>query len=174
VKRCASAALFLTLHCSLGCNKEEEKAKPAPVDPRGAPTAATPDRLPPGELLEGEARAFGLPLPRQMKLESITKRTAHARGEVSAQLLSDYLRQRVLVHHVEMAERTLVFPKVQLRGDPEHTVLRLEVIDEGVTTHLIVRNLMGPPLVEGLSDEEHWKRAGMTPDGKLIDPQKLQ
>lgn len=174
MKRSASAALLLTALLGIGCGKKEQKAEAQPVDPQGAPTAKTPDRLPPGELLEGEVRAFGLPLPRQMTLESITKRTAHARGEVSAQLLGDYLRQRVHVHHVEMAERTLVFPKVQLRGDAQHTVLRLEVIDEGLTTHLIVRNLMGPPLVEGLSDEEHWKRAGMTPDGKLIDPQKLQ
>jgi hypothetical protein len=168
------APLLLLVLVGMGCQQEERKPETTAQKAESAPAPATPDRLPPGELLEGEARAFGLPLPRRMTLESITKHTAHARGEVSPQLLADYLRQRVLAHHVEMAERSLVFPKVQVRGDPAHTVLRLELIDEGVSTHLIVRNLMGPPMVEGLTDEEHWKRAGMTPDGKLIDPQKLQ
>jgi hypothetical protein len=168
--------LWLTLSLGVGCGKSEPTSERAltPDPSQAAPGPATPDRLPPGELLEGEARAFGLPLPRQMKLEAITKRVAHARGEVSSAVLADYLRQRVLAQHVELAERKLVFPQVQLRGDPKRTMLRLELIDEGLTTHLIVENLMGPPPIEGLTDEQHWKRAGMTPDGKLIDPQKLE
>jgi len=138
-----------------------------------APAPTTPDRLPPGELLEGEERAFGLPLPRDLKLESATKRTVHARGRVKPETLANYLRARVLVQHVEMANRKLIFPKAQLRGDPNRTILRLEVIDEGLTTHLIVRNLMGPPLVEGLTDSQRWEQAGRKPGGAL-DPHRLE
>lgn len=161
---------------ALGCGRtESRRAGPLAPSPNDAlPGATSPDRLPPGELLEGEARAFGLPLPRDMTLDSITKHTAHVRGRVRPEALGEFLRARVLVQHVEMAEKKLVFPKAQVRGDPKGTILRLEIIDEGISTHLVVRNLMGPPAIEGLSEEERWRRAGMQPDGKLIDPQRLE
>ena len=108
-----------------------------------------------------------------MSVESATKRTVHARGRVRPEALGDYLRARVLVQHVEMADKKLTFPKAQLRGDPSGTVLRLELIDEGLSTHLIVRNLMGPPLVQGLSDEQRWEQAGRKPGGQL-DPHQLE
>jgi len=144
------------------------------VPPVSAPAPTSPDRLPPGELLEGEERVFGLPIPRDMKLESFTRRTAEAKGRVRPEALGDYLRQRVLVNHVEMAERRLVFPRVQLRGDQSATILQLEVVDDGLETRLLVRNLTGAVPLEGLSDEERWKRAGLKRGGQLIDPQNWE
>jgi hypothetical protein len=173
VKPRAPGALLLTLAlCAAGCGRTDPNPK-ATAPETAAPTPTTPDRLPPGELLEGEARAFGLVLPRLMAVESATKRTVHARGRVRPETLANYLRARVSVQHVEMADKRLTFPKAQLRGDPNGTVLRLEVIDEGLSTHLIVRNLMGPPLVPGLSNEQRWEQAGRKPGGPL-DPHQLE
>ncbi len=109
-----------------------------------------------------------------MTLESVTRHTAEARGRVRPEALIEYLRQRVLAGHVEMAERKVVFPKVALRGDASGQVLKLEVVEDGLSTRLIVYNLTGAPMVEGLSEEERWKRAGMSPSGQLIDQQNLE
>lgn len=169
----AEGALLLTLAmCAVSCGRADPSPK-ATGPETAAPAPATPDRLPPGELLEGEARAFGLALPRLMTIESATKRTVHARGRVRPETLANYLRARVSVQHVEMADKRLTFPKAQLRGDPKGTVVRLEIIDEGLSTRLIVRNLMGPPLVEGLTNEQRWEQAGRKPGGPL-DPHQLE
>lgn len=171
----ALAVLFGSCLILGGCGKDEPPRQSSlPPGPNEAPGPATPDRLPPGELLEGEARAFGIAIPRQMTLESVNKQTAHARGPVAPEALGEYLRARVLAQHVEMAEKRLIFPKVHVRGDDKRTVLRLEIIDDGLSTHLVLRNLTGPPPIPGLSDEERWKRAGLRPGGQLIDPQKAE
>jgi len=169
--RASYCALLVLTICSAGCSRPDDAPKAAARP--SAPEPKTPDRLPPGQLLEGEQSAFGLPVPRNMKLERKSKRIAHVRGRVSLQELGDYLRARVLVQHVEMSEQKLVFPKVQLRSDASAPPLRLELIDEGVTTHLIVQNLFAPPAMPGLTDEQRWERAGRTPGGAL-DAHRLE
>lgn len=155
------------------CRREQpEQAAPPPAND-AAPAPTTPDRLPPGELLEGDRRAFGFPIPRDMQIERRTERIAHARGQISIEPVANYVRQRVLSSHVEMLAKRLVFPKARLRGN-QQSLLRIEIIDEGVHTHLIIKDISGPEPPPGLTDAERWKRAGMTPQGKLIDPQNLE
>ena len=174
MRRWSLGALALSLLLGLGCQRREPAQERSAALAGAAPAPATPDRLPPGELLEGEVRVFGLPLPRQMTVESLTRRTAQAVGPVRAETLGGYLRERVLVQHVEITDKRFIFPQVQLRGDKSGTVLRLEVVDDGSSTRLVVRNLTGTPVVHGLSDEERWRRAGMKPGGQLIDPNSLE
>ncbi len=38
----------------------------------------------------------------------------------------------------------------------------------------MIKDITPPPLEPGLTDEERWKKAGLTPDGKPIDPKKLE
>jgi len=109
-----------------------------------------------------------------MKIVSETESTAQATGSVRADDLSEYIRQRVLVNHVEMAERRVVFPKVKLRGDRSDHSLRIEVIDRGLEAQLLVVELVERAPIQGLSEEERWRRAGMKPTGELIDPNSLE
>jgi len=173
VTRWASVALaLLTL---LGCARSET-ARPIQHDQAkdSVPLPATPDRLPPGRLLEGERQVFGLRIPRDMSVVSETRQTAEVVGPVRADDLSDYVRARVLVNHVEMGEGRIIFPQVKLRGDTSPRALRVEVVDGGFQTRLLLQNLVSRAPVEGLSEDERWRRAGMTPKGQLIDPNSLE
>jgi hypothetical protein len=125
-------------------------------------------------VLEGEKRIFGFPVPRDMSMVSETRRTAEAAGPVRADDLSEYIRARVLVGHVEIAQKRIVFPQVKLRGDTSERALRIEVVDDGSASRLLVYKLESRPPVEGLSEEARWRKAGITPDGKLIDPHSLE
>jgi hypothetical protein len=49
----------------------------------------------------------------------------------------------------------------------------IEITDRSGQVELVVRDLTPPPIPQGLSDEERWKRAGLRPDGTPIDPSKV-
>ncbi len=66
------------------------------------------------------------------------------------------------VQHVEMADKRLTFPKAQLRGDPEGTVVRLEIIDEG-SPRASSSESHGPSSSRVSTNEQRWSRR----DGSL-------
>lgn len=156
------------------CNEEEAPLAPPPAPIAAPPQATTPDRLPPGELMEGTEEAFGLPLPKKMRIDAAFRDSVHAIGSVDPGVLSNYVRQRVLVSHVEMADKRFVFPAVRIRGGDKDKIYRIEVQDRGHQSKLVVRDITPAPKVEGLTEAERWERAGMTPNGRLIDPNTLE
>lgn len=165
------AALALTL--CLGCRKQEEAVvSDAPVS-SAPPAPASPDRLPPGKLIEGTERAFSLPLPKALRIDASFPSEIHAVGRVSAADLSDFVQARVLVRHVEMIGERIVFPLVKVRGGDDK-VLRIEIFRRGADTWLRVSDETPRPGPQGLTEEERWKRTGLTPDGRLIDQQNLE
>jgi hypothetical protein len=97
----------------------------------------------------------------------------HAVGPVDPTLLSAYLKRRVHVAHVELVGRKFVFPRATILGNPQE-VFRIEVLPEGDTTRLVLRNITPKPRTEGLTEAERWERAGLTPGGELRDPNELK
>ena len=98
----------------------------------------------------------------------------HAIGAVSPEAVSNFVRERVEVSHVEIGAARTVFPNVRIKAGDAAKSYRIDVVADGPTTRLIVRDITPPPTPEGLSEEERWRRAGMTPDGKLLNPKQLQ
>jgi hypothetical protein len=167
----AGAVLLLAAPC--GCESDR------PVVPAGVtsaqPHASAPplDRLAPGELAPGTARAFGLLLPRDLRVEAQFLKETRATGDVSPEALANYVRQRVTPARVELGAARTVFLDTLIQGGPPNHVFEIEVVpDRGGRTLLVVRDVTREPAPEGLSDAERWRRAGMTPDGKLIDPNR--
>jgi len=158
---------------ALACDRSE---------PAGAPAASTssqpktPDRLAPGEIAEGKTDLFGLRLPRDLKVEARFPHSGYASGKITPEALSNYVRKRVDVRHVELAASRTVFPKARIKGADAERRFRIEVIPLGRRSKLMVQwlNPPRPPAAKGLSEAERWKQAGLTPDGKQLNPQELE
>jgi len=174
------APLILSLSTLLmpGCKKEDPAAVPKD-QPEGAleggasvPRPKSPDRLPAGELLEGEGEAFGFRFPKGMTF-SRSRKSARAVGNVSFDALSDYVRARILVRHAELFGNKLTFPQVRIRGGQEG-IFTFTLISRGSEQTLLIQDETKPPATLGLTEAERWKQAGLRPDGKLVDPNAMQ
>jgi hypothetical protein len=135
------------------------------------------DHLGPGEIPPGTETAYGLVLPRGMKVLARFPGVVHASGALSPEDVSNYVRDRVLVSRVELGAVETVFPGVRVKGGEAQKLLRIEVIPLGDRTKLVVTDTSPPAVVppeEHLTDAERWRRAGYNPDGTLIDPNKLR
>lgn len=155
------------------CSRASKDTAPAPPSVQEAPQPNTPDRLPPGRLLEGTEEAFGLVLPRKLTVQARFPEEVQAAGEVNSGDLIDFVKDRVLSDHVEMAGDHVVFPKVSVKA-AEGRVVRVEIFGKGQKTWLRIRDLTPPKAAEGLTEEERWKRAGLTPKGQLVDPSQME
>lgn len=155
------------------------KRRPPPTDaPREATPVATASAAPadhalPNEIAEGKERAFGLPIPRQMRVISRFDDVVFASGDLAPELVANYVRQRVIAGHVETGPAKTVFTSATLRSDPTHT-LRVDVTSRNGDTELTVRDETRPPAREGLTEAERWKALGLSPNGAPLDPTHLE
>jgi hypothetical protein len=168
----AAVVAALALATTSGCRR-----RPPPEAREVAVTSATParpaDHALPDEIAEGKDLAFGLPIPRQMRVIGHFDDVVFATGDVRPELVANYVRQRVIAEHVETGPAKTVFTGVTLRAHPERT-LRVDVISRNGDTDLTVRDETRPPAREGLSEAERWKAQGLTPKGAPLDPTHLE
>jgi hypothetical protein len=166
--------LALWALAALACDSAE-RVVPAGTSPASGTAAAKPlDRLAPGELAPGRAEAFGLILPRELRVDARFPDAVHASGPVTPEPLANYVRQRVEVAHVEIGAGRTIFPRATIKAGTAGRIYRIEVVPDGPRTRLVIRDTTPPPTVEGISEQERWRRAGMRPDGELLDPQKQE
>lgn len=151
------------------------REKPKPIDPP-APVAPPPppaDQLQPGELAEGTLDAFGLKLPRIMRVDARFPDAAFASGEASHKDVVNYVRERVVAEKIETLQTKTVLEGVTLKSSPGKK-LRIEVLAVGFgRSKLVIRDETRPPAKPGMTEEERWREVGMTPQGELIDPSHL-
>jgi hypothetical protein len=167
-KLVALAALFL-----LGC-ESEQIVPPGTLAADSAPTRRPVDRLAPGELAPGRAEAFGMVLPRALEVEARFPDAVHASGAVNPAALASYVRARVEVAHVEIGAARTIFPSVAIKGGKPERLYRIEIVEDGPRTRLVLRDITPPPTVQGISEEERWRRAGISPSGEIVDPAQRQ
>ncbi len=157
-----------------GCRSETDVVVDAPRADTPVSSAKPVDRLTPGELAEGNVNAFGIPVPRGMRLDANFADAAHIVGTARAEDVANYVRERVQVERVEIGAARTVFPQAYVKGDPSKRVFRIEVIADGPTTRLVIRDLTRPPAEQGLSEEERWRKAGFSPTGQPLNPRELR
>jgi hypothetical protein len=80
----------------------------------------------------------------------------------------------VVADAVETGPAKTVFTKAKLKSGDDKTVMRIEVSPRGADTELVVRDQTPAPIEPGLTPEQRMREHGMTLDGKLIDPKRLQ
>jgi hypothetical protein len=132
------------------------------------------DRLAPGELGASGRMIFGFDVPLGMKVRSQSSREVHLSGTAGLEALARYVRDRVEVSHVEVTGSRFIFNDARIKGgDPKRKYL-FELVRRHRRSLLVIRDRTPPPVVKGLTEEERWRRAGLTPDGQQIDPLKLE
>ena len=138
--------------------------------------AAVPlDHLAPDELAPSKVEVYGFHLPRGMEIESRQADRAYLAGQVSPEALANYVREQVVVSHVEIGAARTVFPTARIKGGPPDRVFNLEVVPDGARTRLVIKDVTPPPPPPpGLTDAERWRAAGLTPDGRPLDPKTLE
>lgn len=167
------AALACAL-AALGC-----KRAPTIVDinpPRPATAAApTPsdvpvDKLLPGELPQGTATAYGLTLPRGFDVVRRFDDSVAAQGTATKQEVVSYLRRRLEAATVEETKSTVTMKGARVKGAPNGPFLRVTVTDGGGIIEIALHDLTPPPVDKTLTEEERWRRAGLKPNGEVLDP----
>jgi hypothetical protein len=135
-----------------------------------------PDHLAPNEVVESKERAFGLPLPRNSRVAGRFEKLIHAQTPLSPEDLVNFVRARVKDGKVMPGTSGTELSDVTPLGAPQTRLsitVRLYRGGEGHRSEMIVRDTTPPPLEPGLTDEERWRKAGLTPSGQIADPTKL-
>ena len=161
-------ALALVSACS-SCKRKQDEA-PKTED-------APPDRLAPGELVEGTENAFGLPLPRVSKVSARFRGSVDITSTATPEQLANFVRARVKEGKVTQGTSSTRLDDVIPRDDKAKR-LSIEVrplrTGNGNRSEMVVRDTTPTPGDPNLSEEQRWKKAGMTPDGKLLDPKRVE
>lgn len=169
----AAVVAALAISTTGGCKRRP----PPPVEeaaPVASASAARPaDHALPDEIAEGAEKAFGLPIPRRMRVVGRFDDVVFAAGDVAPELIANYVRQRVVAGHIETGPAKTVFTSATLRLDPART-LRVDVVSRNGDTELTVRDETRPPARQGLTEAERWKEQGLTPQGAPLDPTHLE
>lgn len=157
-----------------GCRGKPVKNEPAPT--ASATSSAAPlDHLAPGELAPSQTEVFGFALPVGTTIQTQLPDRAYIRGSVSPEELANYVRTRVAASHVELGAASTLFPAVKIHGGPPERIFSFEVLRDRDGTRLIIRDVTPPPPPPpGLTPEERWRAAGMSPDGRPLDLKKLE
>jgi hypothetical protein len=150
---------------------------PPPPPPRppvtAAPAAPAPDRVDPGEVPEGAEQAFGLPIPRAMRVDARFPDAVRAEGPVPLDATANYVRARVVAERVETGPAKTVFSRATLKSAPDR-LLRVEVIAHGDRTEMIVRDETRPPSSDAVKPTDPWNKPGFDPRDRQADPKRFE
>ena len=168
IGRLGAGALLMGV---FACKREEE----LPVLPAASASVAPApvDHLAPGEVLEGNEKAFALWLPRGMHVDGSFVDVVYASGTVPSDVLANYVRARVRDGKVVTGATGTVFDRVRLPAAPD-VELAIYVRPAALGSSIEVRDVT-PVRSPDLPDEnERWKSAGLKPGGGVLDPTHLQ
>ena len=156
-----------------GC-KPKEKASPPPA-PSAAPPSA--DRLAPGEIPEGRERAFTLPLPLHSNVKARFPGSVHVASTHSQEELANFVRARVKDGSSVSGASETRFDGVFVAKDPSKKLsihVRSAAIASEYRSQMVIDDITVPPEEPGLTTEDRYRKAGLGPDGKLLDRKNLQ
>lgn len=171
--RFASTVLALAA-CSVIASacKQDTREAPGGVATIEAPDAATPrDHLAPGELVEGKVKVLGITLPSDFKLSATFPDMISAEGPAKPSDVANYLRARVPARSTTVGAASTIFEDVNTAPGRD-LVVKVEPVPNGPGTRITIRDV-SPPKPDGLTVDQRWQEAGLTPTGKIADPTHL-
>ncbi len=172
-----AASLVLALGLVTGAvsckRKTEDDGRKAPV----APSSAPPDRLGPNEAPEGTEVLHGLRLPLRSRVADKVGNITVVRSALPLEQLATYVRARVDGGTVTAGAASTAFRNVVVKGGDTATQLEIKVqptLDPDWRSEMHVHVVPKSDVPPEASEEERWRRAGVGPDGKLIDRLKRE
>lgn len=171
-RRTGLAGLVLSvalLSAPTACKRKAEQVEPPP---------APPDRLAPGEIPLSREKAFALSLPLGAKVTKGYGGVVHVSTSLSPEALSNFVRKHVAGGKVSSGTSTTRFEGVTVPAEPKR-FLDVEVRPgryvDNVRSEMIVRDVtpVNDP-AKFKTEEERWRAAGYTKDGKPLDPKIMQ
>jgi hypothetical protein len=149
--------------------------------PQASASAAKPvDHLAPKELLEGDAKAFGLVLPRGVRVDSSFADVTYASGPVDTEAAVQYVRARVregkMIQPSFAGDGKTTFDHVRVPAMPDKELVVAVKPAHGTVgvTQIEVRDVTPTKAPELPDEAARWRNAGLTPEGRVLDPTKLQ
>ncbi len=167
----AIAALLWVIACGSGCRRP-------PAETQEDAGEAPSDHLAPGELAEGKEKAYALALPRGSTIANRFPGSIHVMSPVAPEPLSNFIRARVKSGKMVVGATMTTFEDVIVPDEPNRHItieIRPGAPLSGAKSQMVVKDVTpAPPPDPNESQAERRRKAGLTPDGKLIDPQHMQ
>jgi hypothetical protein len=159
-------AAFVALATAAGCKRKETNPEPLPTD-----------SLAKGEAVEGPDKAYALPLPRLSKITWRGENAITVLSNLTHEDLVNFVRARVQSGDVTSGSGATQLRNVHVPSEPKR-ILTIEIRPappmSGGRSQMTVSDTTPPPEDPKMTDEERWRKAGFTPQGKVLDPTKLQ
>lgn len=169
-------AVVAAVACALGC-RGKPRSHDAPLVP--ATSASVPaDRLAPGEPAPGQLKVHDLLLPRGATIDRRFGTSTYVHVPNSPEATANWIRSQAEDADGVVGPNRTVFSTVHVKGADRGHHLRIE-ISSGAwadSADMIIDYVddTRPTLPKGLSNEEIMKKAGLSPDGKFLDPQHIE
>jgi hypothetical protein len=151
--------------------------KRAPPPPPSVQDAGPVDHLAPGEVAEGREKAYALALPQASSVRTRFGGTIGVVSTLSPEQLSNFVRARVKEGRVVTGTSSTRFENVIVPSEPQRRLtidVRPSRLVDGLRSEMTVQDVTPPPIEPNLTEEERWKKAGLTPDGRPLDPKHLE
>lgn len=166
--------VFLGIGLLAGCRKA---APPSGRATAPSVSVSAPDRLAPGEAPPGQEKVYDLLMPRGAKIVQRFGPSVYVSVPTSPEAFANWVREQTDDPTAIVGPEATVFPKLHVRGADADHYLRVEVgrgerNDEcSVIVDRREENVPPPP---PMTNDEAMKKAGLTPDGKWIDPKHME
>lgn len=144
---------------------------PPTASPGGAESKPPADRLAPGEAPPGAEKAWDLVLPRGAEIRGRFTDEIDAEVPLPSEEVANYLRAQAEdgTDAVVGANGTM-FPTMHVKGaEPGHH-LRVTVSSEGARSRVEVARIVEALPAAKEPNDEAMKKAGLAPNGDLLDP----
>jgi hypothetical protein len=157
----AIALAIVSSIAPIGCKRKAVEEKPPP------------DHFAINELPLGPDKAFSLPLPRGARVVTEYDEVQVFTG-YSPEVLANFVRYHVQGGKVVVGANSTQFDEVFAKEDAQKALFIDVRAADGIhgASQMIVRAARGGD--PSVPNDEHFKRLGLTPDGKLADPKHLQ
>jgi hypothetical protein len=154
-----------------GCKRKDAPSPPAP-----RLTDSNADHLAKGEIPEGKERAFTLPLPLHSTIKARFTDSVHVASAHTLEELASFTRARVKDGSASSGASETRFENVVAKGDPTRKLtieIRSAPISGEFRSQMVVSDVTPLPVNPSETDADRWRKAGMTPDGQLLDPKHM-
>jgi hypothetical protein len=136
------------------------------------------DHLAEDEVPEGPETAFALRLPRAARVSVRFTDSVQVTSTLAPEQLANFVRARVKSGQVQTGASMTTFEDVIVPAEPNRHIT-VEVRPgrplSGSRSEMLVKDVTPPPPPDpNESEADRRRKAGLTPDGKLLDPKNMQ